>query len=66
MTVSEAARLLGLSDATVRRQIGNGRLRAEKPGRDWDISPEEVGRYRAESLGRRGRKPVQPTLGLLK
>jgi len=64
VTVAEAARILGLSPATVRRQIANGRIEASKPGRDWDIPDEEVRRYRAVSRGKPGRRPGQPTLGL--
>lgn len=65
VTVGEAARRLGLSPATLRRQIANGRLGATKLGRDWDIPSDEVTRYRAESRGRPGRRRLQPTLGLL-
>jgi len=65
MTVTEAAQLLGLSPATLRRQIANGRIRARKLGRDWDIPEEEVRRYGALSRGRPGRRPKEPTLGLL-
>ncbi len=49
MTVPEAAEALHLSPHTVRVQIRNGKLRARKRGRDWDITPGEVERYRRES-----------------
>jgi excisionase family DNA binding protein len=65
VTVPEAARRLGISAATLRGQIGNGRLLARKVGRDWDVSDEEVARYRLESRGRPGRRATQPTLGLM-
>lgn len=65
MTVNEAAEILGLSAATLRRQIANKRIRATKPGRDWDIPEEEVRRYGALSRGRPGRRPTEPTLGLV-
>ena len=65
MTVGEAAKHLGLSPATLRRQIANGRMTATKLGRDWDIAADEVARYRAESRGRPGRRRLQPTLGLI-
>ncbi len=65
VTVTEAAERLRLSPATVRRQIANGRIKARKLGRDWDISEEEVRRYSALSRGRPGRRPKEPTLGLL-
>ena len=64
VTVSEAAGRLGISEATIRHQIRNGRMRAHKIGRDWDIQPDELQRYRAESLGKPGRRAPQPTLGL--
>jgi hypothetical protein len=35
--------------ATLRQQIANGKLRAEKRGRDWHVTPKEVERYRKES-----------------
>ena len=53
MTLPEAAQSLGLSPATLRQQIANGKLRAVKVGRDWTVSPREVERYRNESLGKR-------------
>jgi excisionase family DNA binding protein len=53
MTTGEAAALLGLSPATVRRQVENGAMKARKVGRDWHITPAEVERYRRESLGKR-------------
>ncbi|NJD28911.1 MAG: helix-turn-helix domain-containing protein [Chloroflexi bacterium] len=65
MTANDAAAALGLSAATIRRQILKGRIRARKAGRDWEISEAEVRRYRAESLGHPGRRPSQPTLGLV-
>jgi len=65
MTVPQAAALLGLSPATVRRQIANGRLRARKIGRDWDIEEDEVRRYRQVSWRRPGRRRPEPTLGLI-
>jgi excisionase family DNA binding protein len=53
VTLTEAGASLGLSPATLRVQIRNGKLRATKTGRDWHVTPREVERYRAESLGRR-------------
>ena len=52
MTLTEAAALLGVTAATLRQQIANGKLRATKRGRDWFVTKREVERYRAES--RRG------------
>jgi excisionase family DNA binding protein len=52
MTVSEAAAALGVRPSTLRHQIKNRKLRAHKMGSTWYVSPLEVERYRAESLGR--------------
>ena len=57
MTLREAAAALGLTTGTLRQQIALDRLRAIKHGRDWWVIPGEVERYRAESLGRPGRRP---------
>ena len=56
-TLSEAAGILGVSAATLRSQIRNGRLRGRLVGKTWTVSEREVERYRAESLGHRGRPP---------
>ena len=50
MTLPEAAASLGVTAATLRQQIANGKLRAKKVGRDWTVTPREVERYRRESL----------------
>lgn len=66
MTLTDAAGLLGLSPATLRHQIANGRLAAQKVGRDWTVSEEEVRRYAALSRGRPGRRSRdQLELGLM-
>ena len=49
MTLIQAAELLGLSPSTLRVQIRKGKLHAEKIGRDWHVSPEEVRRYGKEN-----------------
>lgn len=49
MTLSEAAAILGLTAATLRQQIANGKLRAVKRGRDWWVTKGEVERYRQEN-----------------
>lgn len=49
MTLTEAAALLGVTAATLRQQIANGKLRATKRGRDWFVTLREVERYRLES-----------------
>jgi excisionase family DNA binding protein len=49
MTLIQAAALLGVTAATLRQQIANGKLRATKRGRDWFVTPKEVERYRRDS-----------------
>ena len=49
MTLIEAAASLGVTAATLRQQIANGKLRARKRGRDWHVTPREVERYRRDS-----------------
>ena len=48
MTLTEAARLLGVAADTLRRQVHLGKLKARKVGRDWHVTPGEVERYRKE------------------
>jgi excisionase family DNA binding protein len=47
-TTQEAARLLGLTRKGVLAAIERGKLHAEKHGRDWMISDDEIKRYRKE------------------
>lgn len=49
MTLLEAAAILKISSATLRQQIANGKLRAEKRGRDWWVTAREVTRYAREN-----------------
>jgi excisionase family DNA binding protein len=49
MGLPQAAALLGVTAATLRQQIANGKLRAVKRGRDWWVTRGEVERYRATS-----------------
>jgi excisionase family DNA binding protein len=48
VTLKEAAERLGLSPTTLRVQILRRKLNAKKIGRDWQVSPREVERYRQE------------------
>lgn len=48
MTLTEAARVLGLSRNTLQIQAQRGKLRATKHGRDWWVEQTEVERYAAE------------------
>ena len=56
MTLAAAGALLGLDPATLRNQIHAGKLRGTLVGKTWVVTPREVERYRAESLGRPGRR----------
>jgi excisionase family DNA binding protein len=49
VTLLEAATILGVTAATLRQQIANGKLRARKVGRDWSVTKREVERYRTEN-----------------
>lgn len=55
MTLAEAAELLGVTPATLRQQIANGRFAAEKVGPIYVTTAAEVERYRRDSLGKVGR-----------
>lgn len=56
LTLTEAARGLGVRTATLRAQIARGRLAAERRGRDWHITSTEYDRYKSEvQLGRPSR-----------
>ena len=49
LTLTEAAERLGVTAATLRQQIANGRLKGRKIGTVWTVSEREVERYRRES-----------------
>jgi excisionase family DNA binding protein len=53
MNVYEVAEALGISPSTVRNQCEKGVMVATKIGRLWDVSPEEVERYRTVHRGSR-------------
>jgi hypothetical protein len=44
--------MLEVQPATLRQQIRNGKLFADKIGRDWHVSKSEVRRYSRESQHR--------------
>jgi excisionase family DNA binding protein len=52
MTLKQAADKLGTSPDNLRGAIRRKALKAEKIGRDWFVSPDEVERYGREN--RRG------------
>ena len=56
LTLHQAGAILGVSPATLRNQIHAGRLRGTLVGKTWVVTPREVERDRAESLGRPGRR----------
>lgn len=56
MTTNEAAAALGISRHGILMAIRRGALAATKRGRDWWITPAAIEAYRAERLGRPGRK----------
>ena len=56
MTLKEAGAKLGLKPDSLRVQIGRGKMRARKLGRDFVVTPAEVARYEREFLGRHGPK----------
>jgi len=55
LTLTEAAVELGISAATLRHQVQGGRLAARLFGKTYVITTAEMERYRATSLGKRGR-----------
>jgi excisionase family DNA binding protein len=57
LTLNQAATQLGLSPSTLLTQIKRGRLRARRVGPMWTVTEREVERYRAESVGKAGRRP---------
>ena len=59
MTLNEAAQSLGVSPATLRWQVKNGRLAATKVGPVWTVTEAEVERYRSASLGQVGRPKIR-------
>ena len=55
ITLAQAGAILGVNPATLRNQVRNGKLHGVLVGKTWVVTPREVERYRAESLGRPGR-----------
>ncbi len=55
LTTTELAKLAGAKQARIRRIILEGRLEAEKRGRDWFIAQDEAHRWLA---GHNPRKSV--------
>jgi excisionase family DNA binding protein len=55
ITLTEAARILSISPATIRKQIHNRRVAATKQGRDWFVYKNDLLSY-AKSRSHRGRR----------
>ena len=55
MTVFEAAQELGLTPATLRVQIKEGKLHSTKHGRDHWLTQRDIDAYRRDHLGKMGR-----------
>jgi excisionase family DNA binding protein len=55
VTLAQAARILGVSANTLRKQVQRGRLFATLIGKTYVVKSIEISRYRAQSAGRRGR-----------
>ncbi len=49
LSASESARLLGISEAYIRKLIKLNEISATKKGRTWCIPREEIERFRTES-----------------
>lgn len=49
----EAATQLQVTDSTIRAQIKKGKLKGEKRGGIWLLTPGEVSRYARENQSRR-------------
>ena len=58
VTVGEAATVLGVDGATIRRRLARGVMQGERVGpRLWLIPKEEIERWRSRGKLRPGRKP---------
>ncbi len=56
LTVYQAATRLGITGDGVMAAIRRGAMAAERLGSFWVITPQEVERYRRDSLGKPGRR----------
>jgi excisionase family DNA binding protein len=63
-SVTEAAERIGIAPGTLRVQIHNGAVKAEKIGGRYLVTAEEVERYRSENKGKHGvANPNHPYYG---
>ena len=51
-TLSEAAQRLGVTPQRVGELISLGRIKAEKPGREWQVDRYSVDKYEPNPIGR--------------
>jgi excisionase family DNA binding protein len=61
MTSEEAARVLNVTKGFISRLCKKGILNAKKHGRDWDIDPESVEKYRITPKDKGGRPRINTT-----
>lgn len=54
VTLQEAARRLEMDSTTLTRQAQKGVLRAQRFGREWAVTADEVERYRREHRKKQG------------
>ncbi len=54
LSTRDAARILGMSDAHIRRMIGQGKLPARKLGHDWLINPQNLVNMRRQRAPKKG------------
>ncbi len=57
MTLAEAGERTGISPGTLVIQARKGVLRAQKMGKTYLVTEEELARYMREHAGKPGRKP---------
>jgi len=56
LSLPEAAERLGLTHATLRWQVKNGTLKAEKIAGRWLVTHTEVARYQEQNKGQHGNR----------
>lgn len=60
MTLAEAAQRTGLSPGTLVIQARKGVLRAQKIGKTYLVTVEDLDQYMRDHAGKPGRKPREP------
>ena len=55
MNTDQASQALGIGQNAILDAIKRGTLNAEKVGRSWEISEDDVARYKVEHRGKQGR-----------